>query len=243
MAEPEGKIPEFRKTIVTENVVRGVASGWYRDISFVRIFDEYNAFAVRKAILEYWLERSVRINEYQADWVEARIIDLKKEEGETRSGFWKELLNWYIFNATDKLSNRTLDFAISITEMNDFGDSSGYFYRSDVLKIITGKLDRSPEIYQDITTPALRLFLESFLVAAYQPNATIFDGTMVDIRRVVRCAIKAEDWHFLPMIEQVLYKLYNQKRPERYDFRQEVEILENIAFLKEAVRLLREKTE
>lgn len=38
-------------------------------------------------------------------------------------------------------------------------------------------------------------------------------------------------------------KLSNQERPKEYDFRKEIEYRESLAFLKEAVRLFREKTE
>ncbi len=118
--------------------------------------------------MRYWLDYSIRVLDWQADWIEARVIDLKKEDGETHSGFWKELLNWYVFNttcglnfkATAVLANRALDFAIGITKMDDFGGSHGFIYRSDVLKIIVGRLDREPEIYRDIETPSLKIFLE-----------------------------------------------------------------------------------
>ena len=138
------------------------------------------------------------------------------------------------------LANRAFDFAVEIAKTENFS-----IYKSDILKLITGKLVRSPEMYyiQRVEAEDLRLFLESFLVRAYQTNFKISDFTMVDIRRVVRCANSVEDWRFLPLIELVLYKYYNQERPERYDFDKEIEILENITFLREAVRHMREKTE
>ena len=241
MAVDQEKVPEFMGTVSAGAIVRGVESGYYFNLTW--LFDEYPTFTVRQAILRRWLDRPIQAYDYQADWIEARIRDLNKEETETHSGFWKQLLDWYVFNAEGELINRALDFAVGITKMDYFGTLRGFFYLSDVLKIIAGRLDRSPEIYQDIKTPALKLFLESFLVQAYQPNSTIYDFTMVDIKRVVTCAISVEDWQFLPLIEQVLYKLSNQRRPERYDFKQEVEILRNITFLKEAVRFFREKTE
>lgn len=237
MADKE-KIPEFRKTVDLERVIEKINSYQYYPRDLVSLFDEYPIFAVRKAILERWLDHPVEVLDWQVDWIEARICDLKTEEGEMHPNFWKELISWYIFGTKGKLANRAFDFAVGIAKKSYL-----YLYRSDILKIIAGKLDRSPEIYQDIETPSLRLFLESFLVQAYQPNFTIYDSTMVDIKRVVRCAVKVGDWRFLPLVEQVLYKLSNQRRPERYDFREEVEFKENLAFLKEAARLLREKTE
>ena len=250
MVDVKEKVQEFKRTVDTEAVIRRIEGGSYSD-DLTWVFDKYPTFTIRRTILRYWLDHSICMHHWQADWIEARVIDLKKEDGRTHSGFWKELLDWYVFNttcgldfnATVMLVNRSLDFAVGITKMDDFGGSHGFVYRSDVLKIIAGRLDRSPEIYRDIETKSLKLFLESFLVQAYQPNSTIYDSTMVDIKRVVRCAIKVEDWRFLPLIEQVLYKLSNQKRPERYEFKQEAEIMENLAFLREAVRLCREKTE
>lgn len=239
MAEIKEKIPEFKKTISPEAVIGEVKSGWYCDLTLP--FDEYPIISVRRAILKYWLERPIEVRDYQADWIETRVRDLKEEENRIdRLNFWKELLDWYIFNTHGKLASRALDFAVEITKTADF---SLHMYSSDILKLIAGRLDRSPEIYQDLKTPTLRLFLESFLVQACQPNSTIFDFTMVDIKRVINSAVKVEDWRFLPLIEQVLYKLCNQKSPERYDFKQEYEIQSNIAFLRVAVRLFREKTE
>jgi len=240
MADAKENVPEFKKTVDTEAMISRIERGSCFNLTW--LFDEYPTYTIRKTILKYWLDHSICVLGWQADWIEARVIDLKKEEGATHSGFWKELLDWYVFDVTAALANRALDFAIGITEMDDFGGVHGFIYRSDVLKIIAGRLDRSPEIYQDIATPSLKLFLESFLVRTYQPDSIINDFTMVDIKRVVRCAIKVEDWQFLPMIELVLCKLANQKRPEKYDFKQEVAITESLAFLKEALRLFREKT-
>lgn len=241
MADVKERILGFKKTINTEVEIRRIESGWYHELTW--LFDECPIFTVRKTILNYWLDRSIKVHDRQACWIEARIYDLKKEEGEIKSGFWKELLNWYIFNADDKLANRALDFAVGITKIDNFGDTQGFIYRSDILKIIAGRLDRSPEIYWHTETPVLKSFLQSFLIRSYQPDSIIYDFIMVDIKRVVRCAVKIEDWGFMPLVEQVLYKLFNQKRPKKYDFRQEVEMLENIAFLKEAVRLFRKKIE
>ncbi len=240
MASVEKKVPEFKKTINTETVIRRIESGWYAGLTW--LFDEYPIFAVRRTVLRKLLDRSIPVSYQEADWIETRVFDLKQEEEETRSGFWNELLGWYVFNAkSDELINRALDFAVGITKMDFFAGTHGFVHRSDVLKIVSGRLDESPRIYRDMETSTLKLFLQSFLVQTCQPNSTIYDFTMVDIKRVVRCVIKVEDWDFLPLIEQVLYKLSNQSRPKGYDFKQEVETLENIAFLREAVRLLREK--
>ncbi|MEK7503627.1 MAG: hypothetical protein AAB577_01450 [Patescibacteria group bacterium] len=242
MENVQEKVPEFRKTVVTEAIVKNIERG--PAFNLLWVFDEYPILEVREAILSRLLSSSIKVGcAQEADWAETRIHDLKKEEEQTHSGSWKELLGWYIFNANGGLVNRALDFAIGITKLEHFGSSYGFQHRSDVLKIIAGRLNKSPMAYQDITTPDLKLFLESFLVKAYERDFPIYDCTMIDIKRVVHCAINVEDWTFLPLIEKVLYKLYNQKRPERYDFGEEVEILENITFLREAVRLFREKTE
>jgi len=247
--ERKERVQKFKRTVDTEAVIRGIERRFYDDLTWV--FDEYPTFTIRRTILRHWLDHSICVyHHWQADWIEARVIDLKKEDGETNSGFWKELLGWYVFNttcgldfdATAILVNRALDFAIGITKMDDSGGSHGFCYRSDVLKIIVGRLDRSPEIYHDLKTPkTLKLFLESFLVETYQSKFPIIDCRMVDIRRIVNCAIRVEDWEFLPLIQQVHQKLYNQRRSKKYDFKQEAEIEESLAFLKEAIRLCEEK--
>ncbi len=244
MAEAKEKIPEFRRTKNPKIVIQRIDSDRCNDYNLAPLFDEYPDFSVREAILRRWSAYSFRLYYYQADWIEARICDLGEEEIETHSGFWKELLSCYIFSSHDELVFRAIEFAIGLTKKEDsLGSLPRSFYRSDILKIIAGKLDKDPEIYWNMGTPSLKLFLESFLVEAYQPHSIITYDVMVDIRRSVRCAIKVEDWQFLTLIEKVLYNLYNQERPEKYEFKKETERKENLAFLKEAVQLCRGKTE
>ena len=239
MTEAKEKIKEFKQTMGIKGIVNKVRYSVYEAMV---AFDDYPTLEVRQGIIRHWLDDSIRIFDQHADWIEQRILDLKEEEVKTRQSlhFWEDLLNWYIFNTSSV--SRAMNFAIGLTQ-NNFGGSPGFLYRSNILKLVVGKLERTSHIYQSIEMPSVKLFLESFLVKAYQPNSTISDYAMVDIKRVVRCAISVGDWHFLPQIELVLYKLSNQRRSKRYDFKQEAEILENIAFLREAVRFFREKTE
>lgn len=241
MAETEERIPEFRRTKNPENAARKIESGCY-DALFP-LFDEYPIYSIREAILRRWSEYHCRFYFYRADWIETRICDLGEEETETHSGFWEKLLSCYIFCAYGELAFRAIEFAIAITNREDFGGTRRFSHRSDILKIIAGKLGKEPEIYYDIGKPSLKIFLESFLIEAYQPEPVITYDMMIDIRRVVNCIVKVEDWGFLTLIERVLNKLYNQERTKIYNFKQEAEIKEDLVFLKEAVRLCREKTE
>jgi len=202
----------------------------------MRIFDDYPTYEVRKGILGIWLERVRPIYPWQADWIETRIQDLRKEERETQHRFWpdcfwKDLLGWYVFNATLQCVTRALEFAINITQQERFKEEFGYFYRSDILKIITGKIHQSPEIYSE--APALKTFLGSFL----EKGETYCDFT--DPKRAVRCAVDVSDTSFLPQIEEIIHRLYNKRRnPD--DFRERIEVAENLAFFRESKCFLEE---
>jgi hypothetical protein len=163
------------------------------------------------------------------------------------------MLDWYVFNTntggvheeTDLVS-RAIEFAISIAK-NDFAGISRFIYTSDILKLITVRLKRTPYIYQNLKAPSLRPFLESFLTSQYcRPDWDITDYRLVDVRRVVDLAIELWDWSFLPQIELVRQKVCQSaenriKKDERYDFHQEVRIREAKAYLDEAMRFLTEK--
>lgn len=243
------KVPGFKETILTDVIVRRIEYGHYHNLTW--LFDEYPVFEVRKAILRHWLDHSIPVLAQDTDWVEQRIYDLGEEQAKTQSNsrLWEDLLGWYVFNTNTRyifddntdLVSRALEFAIKLTQ-NDLGGMRSSFYRSDVLKVIAGRLERTPHIYESIKTPSLRLFLESFLEEKYLSKHDIIDYGMVDVRRVIRCAVAVEAWGFMPYIEKVLFKLRNQRKPERYDFGKEIEILESLAFLQEAVRLFEEKT-
>lgn len=255
MASERENIPEFRKTMSTDSIIRRVESGYYHNLTW--FFDEYPVFETRNAILRHWLDRSIEVSAQDVDWIEQRIIDLKKETRGAQSDFrlWKDLLNWYVFNTNTRyvfddntdLVSRALEFAIGITKREDFGGSQGFSHRSDVLKIVAARLENTPHIYQNLKTPSLKLFLESFLVQEYQSKYDIIVYEMVDIKRVIRCAIAVWDWGFLPHLEKVLAKIYqsqeNQKKTRTYDYRKEVEILQTEALFKETIRFFREKTE
>jgi len=242
------KVPKFRETIHIGAITERIKRNYYLDLTW--LFDEYPIYDIRQAILRYWLDRSVPVPDQIADWIEQRVYDLKKEGTRAESGsyFWKDLLGWYVFNADSDyifdrnvdLVSRAIEFAIKITK-DGFADDVGFIYRSDILKIIAGRLERTPHIYQSPKMPSLKPFLKSFLVQEYESKHGIIDYELVGVKRVIRCAIAVKDWEFLPLIEKVLFKLRNQKKPERYEFRKEIEILESLAFLKEAVRLFKEK--
>ena len=116
-------------------------------------------------------------------------------------------------------------------QQEKFREEFGFIYRSDVLKIIAGKIHRSPETYSEV--PAFKPFLESFL----EKDTTFRDFT--DVRRAVRCVVDVQDTDFLPRIEEVLHKLANKRRNPN-NFGDRTDGAEVVAFLREAMRFLEE---
>jgi len=254
MASVNESVPKFKETIATQVIVRRVGDYYYQNLTW--LFDEYPVFEVREAILRRWLYNHVQVEAQEVDWIEQRIRDLKEEAAKTQSDsrFWKDLLNWYVFCTNTRyvfdedidLVSRALEFAISITKLNELYGSQGFFYRSDILKLVAGRLKHTPHIYQNLKTPSLKPFLESFLTEIYQSKYDITNYELVDVERVIRCAKEVEDWSFLIHIEKVLAKIFqsvkNQRaKKEKYQFERETVILRTEAFLNETVRFFKEK--
>lgn len=252
MVNEKKEIKEFRKTMLTDFIARDVESGYLHNLTW--LFDEYPVFEVRNAVLRHWLNCSIKVAAQDVDWIEQRIIDLVVEE-QSGSRLWRDLLNWYVFNTNTEylfsdrtdLVSRALEFATGITKLEE--GLSGLFRKSDILKIIAARLENTPHIYQNLKTPSLKPFLESFLVREYQSKYDIIDYEMVDVKRVIRCVIAVCDWGLLPHLEKVLAKVYQSRenliktKPKKYDYRKEVEILQTEVLLKETIRFFREKIE
>ena len=235
MVNEKKEIKEFRKTMLTDFIARDVESGYLHNLTW--LFDEYPVFEVRNAVLRHWLNCSIKVAAQDVDWIEQRIIDLVVEE-QSGSRLWRDLLNWYVFNTNTEylfsdrtdLVSRALEFATGITKLEE--GLSGLFRKSDILKIIAARLENTPHIYQNLKTPSLKPFLESFLVREYQSKYDIIDYEMVDVKRVIRCVIAVCDWGLLPHLEKVLAKVYQSRenliktKPKKYDYRKEVEILQ-----------------
>ena len=252
MVNEKKEIKEFRKTMLTDFIARDVESGYLHNLTW--LFDEYPVFEVRNAVLRHWLNCSIKVAAQDVDWIEQRIIDLVVEE-QSGSRLWRDLLNWYVFNTNTEylfsdrtdLVSRALEFATGITKLEE--GLSGLFRKSDILKIIAARLENTPHIYQNLKTPSLKPFLESFLVREYQSKYDIIDYEMVDVKRVIRCVIAVCDWGLLPHLEKVLAKVYQsrenliKKKKKKYDYRKEVEILQTEVLLKETIRFFREKIE
>ena len=247
-------VPKFRETISRSDILKEIEHGYRFGpyYGLIYAFDEYPILETRKAILRRWLDKSIKVRGQEAEWIEQRVFDLAED---VRShSLWKDLLHWYVFNADTvnvlsgkfDLISRAIEFAIGLTKMSDFARIGGFSHRSDILKIVVARLEHTPSIYQKLNAPSLRSFLEWFLALQYQSKFNTADYEMVDIKRVVRCAVAVEDWSFLPHLEKVLAKVYQDqenRQKERYDFRKEVDVLEVQAFLRETIRFFREKQE
>ena len=135
------------------------------------------------------------------------------------------------------MASRAIEFAIGLTETSDFGT----IYCSDILKLITGRLCRNPSVYEHLETPRLKPFLESFMTMDNRFGSGLNDYHMVDVKRVIRCAVAVEDWGFLPHIKKVLagVRVIRQDllEEDRYDYAEEVKIEQAEALLNATVRL------
>lgn len=253
----EEQIPKFQKTILTALIAGRVERGFYNFGGLPFVFDTYPTIEVRKAILKRLLDDQVRVIVHDINWIEQRINDLAKEQAEEKIDadppLWKQMLEWYVFNAgavrgdETGATERAIEFAIAIAKKDEFAGSHGFFFRSDILKIIIARIKRDPERYENMKAPSLKPFLESFLVDAYDPKFGPTYSQLVDVERIVRCLIKVWDASFLPHIEKVLARIYqNQEkniknRKNHYDFEEEVDTLQDQAFLKEAIRFFKEE--
>lgn len=235
-------ISKFQKTSSASMLIRQIKQGTL-DFAWPVIFDKYPIMEVRTAIIERCLNNQLKVQREEIPWIEQRVVDLIGDDGDSNH-LWRELLNWYVFNTREvDLSNRAIDFAIGIVSGKaDLFGWNPYLEASNVLKIVAGRLEKTPGIYQSLDLSSLKPFLETFLTIACRSQLSLIDYKMIDVKRVIRCILAVYDWSFLFYIEKVLIKVRQRKKELQNieaNFQENVSIREAEVFLEETIKFIK----
>lgn len=220
----------FRRTVSLQET-RGLAK-----IRPFQYFEEFPFDEIREICLKTIREEHPVVDRNLADWAEACITDLVRQQ----DPLWENILSWYLFGTKETtLIAQSIEFTISLADIPGIGH--GY-----VSKLLAGKFERlqAHGPYSYPLSSALKKFLSSLLEELMPSSGSgVYDeDDWYRAERALRIIASQEYHSFLPKIEELITLHQEGKifplmleRP----YRQNLAHATNIATLRAVASILR----
>lgn len=179
----------FKKTVALSEILEGV---WHSPFKY---FEDWPILEVREKCLKEMERRRF----FDSEWLEPCIRELL--EGYDNYDFGKKMLSFYIFAERNEVVIRAIEFALSLWR-------EGRAWEGELSKVIAGRLLKDKtKLYPKL--PSLHGFLEDLLDKLMKKGQR--DGYLASnwycAERALRIIIAAEDFSFLPKIEELILLL------------------------------------